>query len=93
MNPINQLDNQYKNIHNRKLFTYHLSCDSKIDNAVSSPQLGYHCMFVNVPLYVIVFVYRLFIDLVFFLICSLIDDRSLFGIYFNKNYLLTVTMT
>jgi hypothetical protein len=30
----------------------------------------------------------LYIFLIFFN-CSLIDDRSLFGLYFNKNYLLT----
>ena len=30
---------------------------SKIDNSVSSPQLGYHCLFVNILLYVIVFGY------------------------------------
>ena len=41
---------------------------SKIDNSVSSPQLGYHCLFVNIPLYVIVFGYRLFIDLFKFFI-------------------------
>ena len=30
---------------------------SKIDNSVRSPQLGYHCLFVNILLYVIVFGY------------------------------------
>ena len=54
---------------------------------------GYHCLFVNILLYVIVFGYVclfncLYIFLIFFN-CSLIDDRSLFGLYFNKNYLLT----
>jgi len=54
---------------------------------VSSPRLGYHCLFVNIPLYVIVFGYRLFIDLfIIFFNCSLIDDRSLFRLYFNTNY-------
>ena len=66
---------------------------SKIDNSVSSPQLGYHCLFVNILLYVLVFGYVclfncLYIFFIFFN-CSLIDDRSLIGLYFNKNYLLT----
>ena len=64
---------------------------SKIDNSVSSPHLGYHCLFVNILLYVIVFGYVCLLNClyVFFFNCSLIDDRSLFGLYLNKNYLLT----
>ena len=63
---------------------------SKIDNSVSSPQLGYHCLFVNILLYVIVFGYVCLLNCLYiFFNCSLIDDRSLFGLYFNKNYLLT----
>ena len=50
---------------------------SKIDNSVSSPQLGYHCLFVNIPLYVIVFGYGLFIDL-FFCFFKMIDHCLVF---------------
>ena len=44
-------------------FINYITYYSKIDNSVSSPQLGYHCLFVNIPLYAIVFGYDLFIDL------------------------------
>jgi hypothetical protein len=61
-----------------------------IDNSVSSPQLEYHCLFVNILLYVIVFGYVCLLNCLYICFnCSLIDDRSLFGLYFNKNYLLT----
>ena len=49
-------------------------------------------LFVNILLYVIVFGYVCLLNCLYIYIffnCSLIDDRSLFGLYFNKNYLLT----